>query len=207
MSTRESILDAAAAEMLQHGYAASSLSAIASRLGLTKGALVRRFPTKEALAQALVENLRAEVVSQRERSAQAYPDSGVRAMIDFLWELGTASEAKPLAAAAAVLITDRTSPTFAMTEVVAVWRSALVAFFERARQLGELPEPSSASELAEYALITSIGEAALSAHVYSPAARGEPLHFLRFTLTAAGVVDVDGQIDEVLARRSAQVAG
>jgi AcrR family transcriptional regulator len=204
MRTQESILEAAAAEMLQHGYAASSLSAIASRLGLTKGALVRRFPTKEALAHALVENLRADVVSQHERSAQTYPDSGIRAMIDFLWELGTASEAKPLVSAAAVLITDRTSPTFAMTEVLSVWRAALVAFFEQARQVGELPEQSSALQLAEYTVVTSIGEAALSSHVYSSAARSEPLHFLRFTLRAAGVIDVDRQIDEVLARRPAQ---
>jgi AcrR family transcriptional regulator len=207
MPTRESILDAAAAEILQHGYAASSLSAIASRLGLTKGALVRRFPSKEALAQALVEILRADVIGQHERSTQAYPDSGIRAMIDFLWELGTASEAKPLVAAAAVLITDRTSPTFAMAEVLDAWRSALVAFFEQAKRVGELPESNSARELAEYTVISSVGEAALSAHIYAPAARDEPLHFLRFTLRAAGVVDVDAMVDEVLARRPAQVVG
>jgi|GEM_PF-3087472 Transcriptional regulator len=197
MSTRDRILDAAAAEMMQHGYAASSMSSIASRMGLTKGSLTRHFPTKEALARAVVENLEEAAIAQRELSLARYPTSGIRATIDFLLAIGRQSTEGPLVTAAAVLFTDRTSPTFASRGLLAVWNDSFTAFFELAQQVGELPAKTSVKDLAEYAFITNIGEAVFAARAYSPAAQAEPLHFLRFTLRAAGVARIDELIAEV----------
>ena len=50
LSSRDDMLIAAALEIVENGYAASSYAAIAARLGLTKGALVRRFPAKKDIA-------------------------------------------------------------------------------------------------------------------------------------------------------------
>lgn len=197
MRTRQSILEAAAAEMMQHGYAASSLSSIAARLSLTKGALTRQFPTKEALAQAVVANLEAAAIAQRTLSLAAYPDSGIRAAVHFLLAIGPQPGQSPIVAAAAVLLTDRTSPTFAAASLLAVWQESLTSFFELAKRVGELPLETSANDLAEYTFITNVGEVAFAARAYSPGAQAEPLHFLRFTLRAAGVRQIDAVIDEV----------
>lgn len=54
-TARERLLDAALAELREHGYAATSLQAIAKRAGLTKGAIYWSFAGKQDLFLALVE--------------------------------------------------------------------------------------------------------------------------------------------------------
>jgi len=52
--TREQVLDGAAAEFVRHGYADATMQAVASRIGMTKGALYAHFHSKEGLALELV---------------------------------------------------------------------------------------------------------------------------------------------------------
>jgi AcrR family transcriptional regulator len=52
---RRAILDVASALFIQEGYAAASMSAIAARLGGSKGTLYNYFPSKESLFAALME--------------------------------------------------------------------------------------------------------------------------------------------------------
>lgn len=54
-TARERLLDAALAEFRERGYAASSLQSIATRAGLTKGAIYWSFEDKEDLFLALVD--------------------------------------------------------------------------------------------------------------------------------------------------------
>lgn len=54
-TARERLLDAALGEFREHGYAATSLQAIARRAGLSKGAIYWSFEDKEDLFLALVE--------------------------------------------------------------------------------------------------------------------------------------------------------
>lgn len=58
--TRAQILDAAEALVFTHGYAGTSVDAILERAGLTKGAFFHYFPSKQALAQALIERYAAQ---------------------------------------------------------------------------------------------------------------------------------------------------
>jgi AcrR family transcriptional regulator len=53
--SRRSILEAAAYEFGERGYDAASTNEILARAGLTRGALYHHFPSKEAIAAALVE--------------------------------------------------------------------------------------------------------------------------------------------------------
>ncbi|MEU7526787.1 ScbR family autoregulator-binding transcription factor [Saccharothrix sp. NPDC042600] len=55
LATREAILRAAAEEFDRLGYDAAPLSAILERSGVTKGAFYFHFPSKEALASAIVQ--------------------------------------------------------------------------------------------------------------------------------------------------------
>jgi AcrR family transcriptional regulator len=52
--TREQVLDSAAAEFYQRGYGDATMQAVATRIGMTKGALYAHFGSKERLAAALV---------------------------------------------------------------------------------------------------------------------------------------------------------
>ena len=53
--TRKSILDAAQALILDHGFGATTVDAVVNRAGITKGAFFHHFSSKSDLARALVE--------------------------------------------------------------------------------------------------------------------------------------------------------
>jgi TetR/AcrR family transcriptional repressor of nem operon len=53
--TRERILDAAEALILDHGFAATSVDSVVARAGITKGAFFHHFGSKADLAHALIE--------------------------------------------------------------------------------------------------------------------------------------------------------
>jgi AcrR family transcriptional regulator len=73
---REGILDAAAAVFMEEGFAAASMSAIAARVGGSKGTLYNYFKSKEALFEAYV--VRHCVWQQEAMFALVTPDSDVR---------------------------------------------------------------------------------------------------------------------------------
>lgn len=54
---RDAILDVAAGWFLEHGYAGTSMSAIAAELGGSKGTLWNYFPSKEKLFAAVIERV------------------------------------------------------------------------------------------------------------------------------------------------------
>ncbi|WP_144185468.1 TetR/AcrR family transcriptional regulator C-terminal domain-containing protein [Elioraea rosea] len=54
---RRAILDAAAAAFLQSGYDGTTLEAVARRAGVSTGTLFKRFPTKAALFEAIMERI------------------------------------------------------------------------------------------------------------------------------------------------------
>lgn len=55
--TRQHLLEAAFAEIHQHGFQAASLTQILADTGLTKGALYHHFPDKKALGLAVIEEI------------------------------------------------------------------------------------------------------------------------------------------------------
>lgn len=53
--TRDTLLNAAESLVLSHGFAGAGVAAITAGTGLTRGAFFHHFPTKQALAEALIE--------------------------------------------------------------------------------------------------------------------------------------------------------
>ena len=66
----EDILDRAAALFAQHGFAHTSIKAVADAVGLSKAGLLHHFPTKEALFLAAVEVMREHLRRIRDRLAE-----------------------------------------------------------------------------------------------------------------------------------------
>lgn len=75
-ATRKAIICAAAAELLERGYAGSSLSQIAGRLNVTKGALAYHFSTKHKLLEAVAAALQESVRATYGQAMKAFPVSG-----------------------------------------------------------------------------------------------------------------------------------
>ncbi|WP_345634717.1 TetR/AcrR family transcriptional regulator [Streptomyces thinghirensis] len=63
--TREKALTAAAEVFASHGYSRTTLSEVAERIGMTKGALYGHFPSKSSLARALIDESRQAWASLR----------------------------------------------------------------------------------------------------------------------------------------------
>jgi AcrR family transcriptional regulator len=192
------MLNAAALEIVERGYAASSLASIASRIGLTKGALVRRFPAKEDIAWGIIDTLRSIISAEYSRSLDVYPQSGIRSLIRFLLAVGSRAAREPQVAAAVVLFTDRASPGFEVTQVLDDWTQAIHRFLHVARGFGEVDPETDLQELAEYIFITNIGQAVFGTRAHVPERTTPRLRFMRITLRNAGVTHVDALVDEVL---------
>jgi AcrR family transcriptional regulator len=90
-SSREAMLDAAQAVVLEGGAGKLTLDAVARRAGVSKGGVMYNFPTKEALLKAMVERLvehnrhahaqvTASLPDRPGRSLKAYVMNSVRAL-------------------------------------------------------------------------------------------------------------------------------
>lgn len=196
--SREQMLAAAACEIVQHGYAASSLSSIASHLGLTKGALVRQFPTKEDLAWGIIATLRDAIGQDRAQSLALHPRSGVRALLRFLLVIGERTAMDPRFGAAVVLFFDRSSPGFKNADLFSDWKGSLESFLKVAQREGEIYPTEDLQELAEYIFVTNLGEAVFVARAWAPFQSGRKLRFTGRALRGAGVQHIDELIDEIL---------
>ncbi len=72
-TARERLLDAAAAEVAEHGYAGTSLQAIAKRAGLTRGAVYWNFKSKPDLFLALLDERIDKPVRQLMKLTETAP--------------------------------------------------------------------------------------------------------------------------------------
>lgn len=202
MTARELIIDAAATEMSLRGYAAASLSSVAAHLHLTKGALARRFPTKDLLAQEIVSTLRDSIAAARHRASVLYPDSGVRALVHFLLDVEDHARDNLRNRAAVVLLIDRSSPVFGVADTMIGWKSALLGFFELASQRGEIDETLVIEDIVDAMFARHIGELLLEGVVTEKTEARPRLRFTRLSLKAAGVRSVDSVVDAVVGQRS-----
>lgn len=71
--SRRAILDAALPIFARHGYAAASLNQIIEASGLTKGGFYFHFPSKQALALAVLEDQRRRWIAQLNDELAEYP--------------------------------------------------------------------------------------------------------------------------------------
>ncbi|QDB79735.1 TetR/AcrR family transcriptional regulator [Georgenia wutianyii] len=200
--TRAALLEAAAAEILECGYAAASLSAIAARHGLTKGALAHQFPTKSAFVSALGDALREAVRASVAAGRKAYPDSPSHALIAFVLHLGSRATSDPAVAAATALFSDRAVPDPRLAGAVGELLEETERFVAEAYAAGEGDSSLPPADVAEHIVVTNLGTASFRLHQH-PTGPGRPrLRFLRITLAGAGFHDVDSVIDEVVSSRA-----
>ncbi|WP_104483470.1 TetR/AcrR family transcriptional regulator [Actinokineospora auranticolor] len=86
--TREALLEATIACLVELGYARTTVQEICARAGVSRGAQQHHFTTKAELMTAALEHLFSRMTSQLRAAAAALPPGRARvtAGIDMLWE-------------------------------------------------------------------------------------------------------------------------
>lgn len=195
---RNEMLIAAGEEFIKHGYAATSLSSVAGRLDLTKGALAHHFPTKDALLTGLGEALDTALDDADAVSRNAYPDSGIRAAIAFLVQLGDYAAKNVQVAATLLLLTDRGTPPDIFAELTVKWLDRVATFIEQGIELGEISTSIEPGDASEFLLASNTVANQLPESTPILQRRKKRLRFIRLGIQALSVGDSDGIVDEVL---------
>lgn len=107
LRTRRRILDAAMRLFAERGYHASSNADVAEAAGLTRGAMLYHFPTREDLVEAAIDHIQQRRTEAFEAAArdQGHGDATDQA-IDAYWELLQQAPFKAFAELEAVARTD-----------------------------------------------------------------------------------------------------
>ncbi|HEY1752551.1 MAG TPA: TetR family transcriptional regulator [Caulobacteraceae bacterium] len=152
--TRARILDAAMRLFAEIGYHPATNQAIAEAAGLTRGAMLYHFPSREALLEAAIEHIHAERIALFDQAA-ARPAPGVDPTgqaIAAYWEL---LSQPPFVAFAELEAAARTDP--AVRERIAEAQAAfdkaqLGASFSALAHAGQSPRLQAARDLARFLL-------------------------------------------------------
>jgi AcrR family transcriptional regulator len=133
-TTRDALLDATIACLIDDGYAATTTHAVAMRAGVSRGAHLHHFQTRTALVGAAVERLGMRWMSELRTAVRDLPPPGPErtlAGLDLLW----AHYANPLFQAALDLWTDARSDDELRERLTEVERLLDHETFEIAREL------------------------------------------------------------------------
>lgn len=154
--THDLVLDAAAAEFVEHGYPRANLQQVAARTGLTKGALYGHFASKEHLARALTEHLDAVMDKLlAERAAADLP--ALQRLRALCCALAEHIESDVRINAALRLVMDE-APTFSEPpKLLAGLRALAAEVVESARTEGALGERPPTASLADLAAVILVG--------------------------------------------------
>lgn len=156
-ATREALLDATIECLCEDGYANTTTGRVAERAGLSRGAHLHHFQTREALVAAAVERLARRRSAEQLAAVDALPEEGperVGAGLDFFWS----NYANPLFQAALDLWTAaRTDPEL-RAALVKVERDLDRQTLELARRLfPDVAERPDFERLIEMAAATARG--------------------------------------------------
>lgn len=198
--TKAAIAEAAAQEFVVHGYAGTSLSRIASRLGHTKGSLVYHFRAKADFLDYFISIVRGATAQADAFSREHYPDSGARRLLLYFLIMGTWRNSYPQFAAGMALFTDSATPAVDTTRVLRDWLTLSADAFRVSSDQGELRQDMSAADMAELFLISNLGGMFFGQQVHRDTAEVQSLRFVQLGLAAVGIPQVHLLAEDVIAR-------
>ena len=130
--TRRTIVEAAGAVFDEHGYAASTIAMVLERADVTKGALYFHFPSKESLAQAVLDE-------QLSLGAVPPHPCKLQEIVDMTFVFGQRLRTNSLLKGSVRLTVDQCAPPGVdHTGPFRQWSEHLLAMLQQARDQGEL---------------------------------------------------------------------
>lgn len=199
--TRHRLLAAAAAEILDSGYAAASMSRIGDRLGVTKGALGHHFPAKISIVDALIAYAAEVTPTIGARAAQAFPQSPVRACVMVMGVTAASARTDPVFGAAILAFQD---PSIDAARVAPLRRAIgeqLAACLRRSAEADEIAPSMAIDDAVEYLQVVLTGFLSSARFPETAQPHHEPL-FMAATLAGIGVGDAATIVDDVLSALS-----
>ncbi|MEV5065164.1 ScbR family autoregulator-binding transcription factor [Streptomyces sp. NPDC053794] len=131
MRTRRAILEAAAEVFDENGYQAATIGEVLNRAGVTKGALYFHFPSKQALAQG--------VLDEQFRGAGVVPQAvKLQELVDMALALAHRMRHDPLASASARLALEMQMTEIFGTGNTTIWLKVVEDVLREAAEQGEL---------------------------------------------------------------------
>ena len=175
VATHGRLLDAAATALVELGVAGASTAAIATRAGVSQGALFKHFPTKAELLAAAVERSLARFVATFRRDMGDAPCVSIRQAFDVLWSIFREPEMR---AVFEVYIAARTDPALAalLAPILARHRAAILV--EAHRLFPVAPEAAGELDAAIDAIVYAMQGAALGNFLPDHDAEAQQLAFL-----------------------------
>jgi AcrR family transcriptional regulator len=179
-ATREALLDATIDCLVEEGYASTTTSRVSERAGLSRGAHLHHFQTRNALVAAAVEQLARRWLGELREASQALPSGAGRTVagLDLLW----AHYASPLYQAALDLWTDARNDPDLRERLVEVERLLDRQTLELADRL--FPPRADMRELVQLSVATVRGLAMLDTLHPDGARSREQWAFIRPRLAA-----------------------
>ena len=150
LQTRRAIVRAAADVFVKHGYSGASLSEIAHQAGVTKGALYFHFPSKTALASAMVLT-QNEANEALEEYARTYSGNYLDLLVSMTRELAARLLNDPTLRAAMRLAVERGETEDAtLAGTYETWERVVGNVAQTAKDRGELAEHVDPARLARF---------------------------------------------------------
>lgn len=133
--TRRNVLVGAAIAIDRRGYGAATIAEIVRESRITKGALYFHFPSKEAVAEAIIAEQGEWLKARRNDDHEP-----VQAMLDLSYAFVDAVVSDPLMRASIRMTIDRAGPAASITQGYTNWIAAVTDLLDRARAAGTLHE-------------------------------------------------------------------
>ncbi|HLR57549.1 MAG TPA: TetR/AcrR family transcriptional regulator [Beutenbergiaceae bacterium] len=196
-TTRTELLYAAALEIAERGYSGASFSSVAARLGLTKGAFAYHFPTKQALAVALMEEFDETFSNAVAHAREDFPSDDLRTALFALREIEAKADAEPVVAAAFILMCDPQPPVEEIHDTFRRWIATFIEFLQNAKASGQVELSVPLEDAADFLVISLLGLTNLSHRTFARSSAKDQMH-LRLLFSALGVSNTEALITEVL---------
>lgn len=178
LETRRTIVRAAAEAFVRHGYNGASLAEIAKQAGVTKGALYFHFPSKTALAEAMIQT-QHEANEELARRVGDHRGDGLDLLVELTRGLARRLIDDPtLQAAMRLAVELGESKDAVIADTYQAWERVVTDVAGSARERGELAERVDPAELARFLVAAFTGLQTVS-------------------LVASGLDDLDRRIDEM----------
>lgn len=158
IKTRAAVIAAAAHEFADRGYAGASINSIIANSPATKGALYFHFPSKEALAQAVLEDVRSAYIRIVERRSGAHiqPFDAIAGIVDDIVTVATSVSGR----AEMKLALD--PPSADLQRPSHVWEAAIRNHAVNAEQAGFLRSGFTSERFTNFLLATLAGHRILA---------------------------------------------
>ena len=178
LETRRAIVQAAAEAFVQHGFNGASLAQIASEAGVTKGALYFHFPSKAALAEAMILT-QEEANAQFAEEVRGHTGDHLDLLVAMTHGLAQRLIDDPTVRAAMRLAVERgETENNSISETYATWELLVTEVTRAGQDRGEIAGEVDPAQLARFLVSAFTGMQTVS-------------------LVASGLGDLHGRIDEM----------